>query len=245
MSNFCQYGSGKWRNARFRYGVKIIAPLLFLSCYRDLPPQKVPLIDIYYPLKNGYTWSYIEKEYSLGVLYTRRITHRITGEKIDRDKSIFNTNPEGLFAIYDRDGVAKSGALVVKDPNGVGITIRTKNDMPLYPSKLYYLLKNPLIKGNSWRNRVSIFDIPGQRFEIVSTNAVVELENGLRFKDCIEVLSNYTSDGRRYTGRQWFAPNIGLVRSTQERHTKEGNVLVYELYLSELPEFLDLRPETK
>ncbi len=215
-----------------------IVTLLFFSCHRDLPSSKAPLIEIYYPLKNGYTWSYIEKEYSSGALYTRKIIHRITGEKIEGDKSIFNTNPGGLFAIYDKNGVAKSGALVVKDLYGVGITVRTKNDLPLYPSKLYYLLKKPLIKGNSWRNRASIFDIFGQRFEISDTNTVVDLENGLRFGNCIEVSSNYTSEGMRYTGKQWFAPYIGLVKSTQERHTKEGNVLVYELYLYEVPDFM-------
>jgi hypothetical protein len=202
-------------------------------------------IDTYYPLKNGYSWTYLEKEYSSGAVFTRRITHRITGEIIKENKSIFNTNPGGLFAIYDENGIARAGAFVVRDDYGVGITVHTKNNLPVYPSRLYYLLKKPLKKGNSWRNHASIFDIFGQNFEIVDTNAVVELEKGLRFENCIEVVSNYTSEGRRYTGKQWFAPNTGLVKSIQWRHKNGESMVVYELYLIELPDFLHSRPKTK
>lgn len=222
-----------------------IITLLTFSCARKQSAESLPRIDTYYPLKNGYSWTYMEKEYSSGALFRRRITHRITGEKIEGDKSIFNTNPGGLFAIYDKNGIAKAGAFVVRDNYGVGITVRTRNDLPVYPSRLYYLLKNPLMKGNSWRNHASIFDIFGQKFEIADMNAVVELENGLRFKNCVEVISNYSSEGIRYTGKQWFAPNTGMVKSTQWRHHKGKEIPVYEIYLIELPDFLHSRPETK
>lgn len=223
----------------------LIITLLTFSCTRKQSAESLLSIDTYFPLKNGYSWKYIEREYSSGAVFTSRIKHSITGLKIEGDKLIFSTNPGGLFAIYDKNGIAKAGAFVVRDDHGVGITVKTKNDLPVYPSRLYYLLKNPLIKGNSWRNHASIFDIFGQKFEIADTHAVVELENGLRFENCIEVLSNYTSEGIRYTGKQWFAPDIGLVKSTQWRHHKGKEIIVYELYLIELPEFLHSRPETK
>ncbi len=225
--------------------IGLIFFLLTFSCVTKQSTESLFQIDEYYPLKEGYSWTYIEKEYSSGALFSRRIKHRITGVRLDGNNLVFSTNPNGLFAIYDKNGIAKAGAFVVRDNYGIGITVKTKNDLPVYPSRLYYLLKNPLIKGNSWRNHVSIFDIFGQKFEIVDTNAVVELENGLRFEHCIEVLSNYSSEGMRYTGKQWFATDIGLVKSTQWRHHKGKEIIVYELYLIELPEFLHSRPETK
>lgn len=224
--------------------VGIFIVFITFSCLKE-KAQNDHLIDTYYPLKKGYSWKYLEREYSSGALFTRKISHRIIGERSVDDKLIFTTNPDGLFAIYDENGVAKSGALVVRDNYGVGITVRTENNLPVYPSRLYYLLKIPLTKGNSWRNHASIFDISGQKFEIVDTDAVVELENGLRFENCIEVLSNYTSEGRRYTGKQWFAPDTGLVKSSQWLNKKGKVVLVYELHLIELPKFLNYSPETK
>lgn len=203
------------------------------------------MIDTYYPLQEGYSWSYTEKEYSSGALFSRKIRHRIIGEKREGDKLIFSTNPNGLFTIYDKNGISKSGAFVVRDNYGVGITVLIRNDGPVYPSRLYYLLKSPLIKGNSWRNHASIFDIFGQKFEITDTNAVVELSNGLKFEDCIEVVSTYSSEGRKYTGKQWFAPYTGLVKSAQWRKKNGEEILVYELYLMELPDFLHPGPETK
>jgi len=202
-------------------------------------------IDRYFPLDTGYSWTYIEKEYSGGAQFTRKLVHKIIDKKKYGEVWIFNTNPNGLFAIYNNEGIAHAGALVVRDKNGAGITIKTHNDQPVYPSPLYYMLKGPLKKGTWWRNRTSIIDIIGQKFIITSDDASVELDNGLKFHNCIEVTSIYSSEGRKYKGKQWFAPGIGLVKSQQWRIVNNKEKLVYELSLMEPPNFLIPHPQAK
>lgn len=230
---------------RCQYHSRLLALIMYVflcSCGDSIGDNSI--IDRYYPLKVGNTWNYIEKEYLGGAVLTRKITHSIIEKKRIGDSTIYISNPFGLFPIYDDRGIAKSSALIVKDKNGVGITVKIKDDMPVYPSRLYYILKAPILNGSSWRNRATIFDIFGQKFTVTDTNAEVELPDGLKFDNCLRVTSHYTSEGRRYTGEMWFAPNVGLIKSTQIQHKKDRDFLIYEIYLEKLPDFLS-NPETK
>lgn len=219
---------------QYRWSIVFIL-ISSLFCASQKATEEDLLLDRYFPTVKEHAIKYIEKEYIGGAEYTHILTHRIIDEfRGEKGERVFKTNPTGLFPIYDKNGIAKAGAYIVKDNKGAGITVVVKNDQPVYPSRLYYLLKKPLRMGNSWRNRAHFLDLFGQKFTITDTEATVELKDGTRFENCIEVSSEYKSEGRRYLGKQWFAPGVGMVRSAQWRLKEGKKILIYEIYIKEI-----------
>lgn len=210
----------------------IILCSLFISCKSD--------IETYFPLGEKRMWSYrvdIIPEIEKKIIF-KKISSGLEKQKIqllENEEDIYaypiqRENQSIYFYSYSKKGIKRLG---YQEASG---------DKFIFDKKDRFVIKYPLEKGNSW-NSISKTYLTLRRYpyfdykaitdfnilhEIVSTSDVVQVPAG-KFKNCLKINgfgeTSFLADREigsiniRINTTDWFAPNIGLIKSVRIEQT--------------------------
>ena len=186
------------------------------------------LSDIYFPLKEGLTWTYqagSDQHPNKKIVVTNMPTREVKGTKVTPRKSVV-------------DGVAKY-YLIGTDDQGVyrfGEQSSETAEPEIVTPKVYYL-KNPLSRGTTWDIKTKL----GQeeidlKLTIESVSESVTVPAG-SYKDCL-LIKSVGGDPQKDLSLEafdWYAPQVGLVKSMvtatkiAKDKTKKSDHLTYQL----------------
>jgi hypothetical protein len=157
------------------------------------PPAKQLTAEAYFPLNPGSLWDY-RGEGNEYAEYNSRVLFRegnLAQMRVDNPGTtmafIFEVTDDSITRVYSEEGFYEERSLL-------GTFQENRREI---------ILKRPFVEGTTWTE--------GDRtFTIVETNATVTTPAGV-FNNCLKIHSTFR--GSDHEIFQFYAPNVGLVRS--------------------------------
>ena len=205
--------------------VVVLLPLLHAS---TLPGSESS--DIYFPLKQGMTWTYeiiSDKHPTKKITITNMPPREIDNLKLTLRKTEVGGSTTYFLIGSDDKGIYRYGEQ------------KSENSTPIIAQPRDYYIKNPAGVGTTWDTTTKLG--PEEvtiNLTIESTTDSVTAPAGA-FKDCLKIKSmagNQKKDSPlTLEAYDWYAPNVGLVKSmvtitrVEKDQKKNSEHLTYQL----------------
>jgi hypothetical protein len=164
------------------------------------------------------------------------ITFKITGEEEVDGKKCFvkenmvrdKFNPKEYYQVDPAVGVnlCKQGFIIVEKAEGKKALFSDKTEKYIQstfnPPQL--VMKFPLNQGQNWVRKIDRGSFVDQAVFIVKGIESVETPAGKFEALKIESSGGSSAGGGEFTARQWYAPNVGLIKETVEAKSPDGRI---------------------
>lgn len=155
----------------------------------------------YFPLEEGLVWKYQKgyhndtepEHFTVRNLHPKDILDKKVTPRLQEDYSLFTgVDENGIYEIARQDAV---------------------DTHPIVYSTPYYILKEPIQQGTSWKNVLTFLSPPPiQVLTIESTDETVTVPAGT-FNHCLRIQCVLTSPDQNSEGYSWYAPKVGFIKS--------------------------------